>query len=169
VYFKLPLAVALLALSGCMTIEGGSSSANDPTRPRVYRISALEAPRIQNRMLESVNALRQAAGVPPLALNGKLSNAAAAHSKDMAGQQRPWNFGVDGTTPLERAARAGFEGALLGQAFSETYETEMETLAAWMGQTDTREVLLEPRARNMGFSFYQEPTGKIWWTLMTGT
>lgn len=123
---------------------------------------------MQARMLESVNSLRAAAGVPPLTLNAQLSNAAAIHSRDMAQQQRPWHFGSDGSSPLDRARRAGYTGQVRGQNISETYETELETLAAWTAQIDTRDVLLDPTAREMGFSFYQEPNGKIWWTLVTG-
>jgi len=44
----------------------------------------------------------------------------------------------------------------------------MESLAAWMAQPDTRNVILDPMARNLGFAWFQEPGGKIWWTLLTG-
>jgi hypothetical protein len=52
---------------------------------------------------------------------------------------------------------------------SETFETELETLSAWMSREDTRGVILDPRANDIGFSWYQELNGKIWWTLVTGT
>ncbi len=52
---------------------------------------------------------------------------------------------------------------------SETYETELETLGAWMSQPDTRRIILDPDARKMGFSWYQENNGKIWWTLVLGS
>ncbi|MCX7646693.1 MAG: CAP domain-containing protein [Rhodobacteraceae bacterium] len=136
--------------------------------PVGYRISAADAPRIQARVLESVNSLRAAAGVGTLTLNAQLNNAAAAHSRDMALQQRPWHFGSDGSSPIDRVRRAGYPGQLRGENISETYETELETLAAWMSQIDTRDVILDPTARELGFSFYQEPNGKIWWTLITG-
>jgi uncharacterized protein YkwD len=29
-------------------------------------------------------------------------------------------------------------------------------------------VILNPAATQMGFSWYQEPSGKIWWTMVTG-
>ncbi|HMO06798.1 MAG TPA: CAP domain-containing protein, partial [Paracoccaceae bacterium] len=29
-------------------------------------------------------------------------------------------------------------------------------------------ILLDPTAREMGFSWFQESNGKIWWTLVTG-
>jgi len=57
----------------------------------------------------------------------------------------------------------------LGELISETYETELETLSSWMGQPDTRLVIMEPLALRMGFAWFQEPAGKIWWTLVTGT
>ena len=38
-----------------------------------------------------------------------------------------------------------------------------------MTQADTRAVILEPRARSMGFAWYQEEGGKIWWTLNMGS
>ena len=60
-------------------------------------------------------------------------------------------------------------GQVLGEDISETFETESETLAAWMNVPDTREVLLSPEARQIGIAWLQEPTGKIWWTLLTGS
>ena len=28
---------------------------------------------------------------------------------------------------------------------------------------------MDPEATDMGFAFFQEPSGKIWWTMVTGT
>ena len=86
----------------------------------------------------------------------------------MSVQNRPWHFGSDGSSPIERASRAGYRGRLLGENISETFETELETLSAWMETPETREVILDSRARDMGFSWFQEPNGKIWWTLLIG-
>jgi uncharacterized protein YkwD len=49
----------------------------------------------------------------------------------MSVQNRPWHFGSDGSSPLDRARRAGYTGTLLGELISETFESEVETLAAW--------------------------------------
>ena len=59
-------------------------------------------------------------------------------------------------------------GEVVGENISETYETEIQTLSAWMGLADTRDVILNPAASQMGFGWFQEPSGKIWWTLVTG-
>lgn len=137
--------------------------------PQVYRITARDAGDIQFRVLDSVNALRQASGAQPLALNAQLNAAAATHSRDMSIQNRPWHFGSDGSSPFDRAARVGYAGRLMGENISETFETELETLGAWMEQEDTRRVILGKGATDLGFSWYQETNGKIWWTMVTGT
>ncbi len=62
----------------------------------------------------------------------------------------------------------GYSGNLVGETISETYETELETLAAWMDEEGTRRVILSPEARKMGFAWLQEPGGKIWWTMILG-
>ena len=136
--------------------------------PKIYRIAKRDEAKIQFRMLDAINALRAARGTPQLALSSELTAAAATHSRDMSIQNRPWHFGSDGSSPFDRVARVGYTGRLLGENISETYESELETLSAWMAQTDTREVILDQRAGDMGFSWFQEENGKIWWTLIVG-
>lgn len=166
----LALALSLLVvLAACAPQPEVRLGADGRPLPKVYQITERDAGEIKYRMLDEVNRLRAAAGAPPLALNAQLTAAAATHSLDMSVQNRPWHFGSDGSSPIDRARRAGFAGELLGENISETYETEMETLAAWMDQPDTRSIIMDSRARNMGFDWHQEPNGKIWWTLITGT
>ena len=163
------LAVALVALSACTPTTPIRLGPDGKPLPQVYRISQADSGEIQYRMLDAVNALRRARGTQPLDLDARLNAAAATHSRDMSVQNRPWHFGSDGSSPLDRVQRAGFEGAMRGENISETYETELETLAAWMDVADTRSVVLDPQATHMGFAFYQEENGKIWWTLVLGS
>ena len=64
--------------------------------------------------------------------------------------------------------RVGYGGRLIGEVISETYETELETLAAWMLDEGTRRVTLDTIADQMGLAWDQESTEKIWWTLILG-
>ena len=80
----------------------------------------------------------------------------------------PWHFGSDGSSPIDRVQRVGYTGQLVGENISETYEAELETLAAWIDQPDTRRTIVSSDAADMGFSWFQEPNGKIWWTLIMG-
>ena len=134
--------------------------------PRVYKIT--NSAEVQFRMLDSVNALRQAAGASDLELNAQLTAAAATHSRDMSLQNRPWHFGSDGSSPLQRVARTGYEGRFMGELISETFETELETLAAWMEDPGTRELILDTEAVDMGFSWKQDDNGRLWWVMITG-
>lgn len=162
------LLIGLLSLSACTTTTAPTLGPDGKPLPRLYRISKSEEGQIQYRMLDSINALRQASGAQPVALNAQLTAAAATHSRDMSVQNRPWHFGSDGSSPMDRVARVGYAGRMMGENISETYETEMETLSAWMEQDDTRRVILDPTTDHMGFAWYQEENGKIWWTLVMG-
>jgi uncharacterized protein YkwD len=137
--------------------------------PKLYKIGPGDVSRVTFSMVDAVNELRRAAGAAPVTLNSQLTAAAATHSRDMSIQNRPWHFGSDGSSPVVRVQRTGYPGVMLGENISETFEDEVTTLTAWMEKPDTRTVILDPVARNVGFSWYQEPTGKIWWTLITGS
>lgn len=162
------IAVALTGLAACST--GRRAAIGDDGLPvqQVYRISPQDAEQIPFRVLDGLNTLRQAAGARPLTLDSQLTAAAATHSRDMAVQNRPWHFGSDGSSPLDRIRRVGYAGGLVGETISETFETELETVAAWIEQPDTRAVLLDPDATRMGVAWFQEDGGKIWWTLVLG-
>ncbi|MHC9235575.1 divisome-associated lipoprotein DalA [Pseudooceanicola sp. 502str34] len=160
----------LIALSACAAPPAPRQIGPDgKPLPRMYRITPAMESKVEYSMLDGVNSLRQASGAAPVQLNAQLNAAAATHSQDMSRQNRPWHFGSDGSSPIDRVRRVGYTGTMLGEAISETYETELETLSAWMDEDGTREVILDPSARNLGFAWYQEPNGKIWWTLIMGS
>ncbi|MDE0523781.1 MAG: CAP domain-containing protein [Boseongicola sp.] len=165
--FRACLLIAALVLASCEENEPVFGPDGRPV-PQAYQISDGDRARIQFRMLDSVNVLRQARGLEPVSLSAHLNAAAKTHALDMSVQNRPWHFGSDGSSPLDRVARAGYPGQLIGENISETYETEIETLSAWMEKPEARQVILDPRARDIGFAWHQESSGKIWWTLVMG-
>lgn len=159
----------MMVLTACTpsTYEPTLGSDGKPL-PRLYRIKDRDVGKIQIRMLDSINALRSATGVPAVEMDANLVAAAATHARDMSIQNRPWHFGSDGSSPLQRVARSGFAGQLVGENISETYETELETLAAWMEEPGSAGIIVAPEATDMGFSWLQEESGKIWWVLVIG-
>lgn len=167
VVLLLPLA---LVLAACSTTPAAPPQLGPDGKPlpKLYRIPSGAEGRIQFRVLDSVNSLRGAKGLESVELDAQLNAAAATHARDMSVQNRPWHFGSDGSSPNDRVRRVGYTGRLIGEAISETYETELETLAAWMDEPGTREVILSPEARDLGFAYFQEDNGKIWWTLVMG-
>lgn len=162
--------LALMVLAACGSPEPQVRfGADGKPLPQVYTIRARDEDDIQFRMLDSVNALRTAAAMSTVRLSPELNAAAATHSRDMSIQNRPWHFGSDGSSALDRVARVGYPGTFVGENISETYESELETLSAWMADPATRDIILDPRANDMGFAWFQEPNGKIWWTLVLGS
>ncbi|WP_050527066.1 divisome-associated lipoprotein DalA [Pseudorhodobacter aquimaris] len=160
---------ASFALAACGTGTQIRVGSDGRPLPQVYTISGGQEDKIPFRLLDSVNALRGAKGAAPLRYNAQLNAAAATHSRDMSVQNRPWHFGSDGSSPLDRVRRVGYTGHLIGENISETFETELETLSAWMAEPNTREVIMDPKATEIGFAWFQEQNGKIWWTMVTGT
>jgi hypothetical protein len=59
-------------------------------------------------------------------------------------------------------------GTVLGENISETYESELETVAAWMQEAATRDVISTPPPAIWAWPFPGRHGGKIWWTLVTG-
>lgn len=156
------VSLAALALTACAPAGSNVTSAG------IYRIRAADRDDIQLRMLESVNALRAGVGAQPVALNSQLTAAAETHARDMSRQQRAWPFGSDGSSPYERVARSGYPGGLVAEAYSQTFETELETLAAWVDDGAWGDAILDPAATDMGFAWEQDSNGLIWWAIILG-
>lgn len=137
-------------------------------RSGVYRMSANDSATVQFRMLDAVNALRAGRGAGPVTLNASLTAAAETHARDMSRQGRAWPFGSDMSSPYARVARAGYTGTLVAEVYSQTYETELETLAAWVDDGAWGPEILDPAATDMGFGWKQDPDGLIWWAIVLG-
>lgn len=154
-------AIFLLVLAGC---TGGTSRDSSG----IYRISDRDRAEIQYRVLDSVNYLRQSAGAAPLTLDARLTSAAQTQANDMSRQQRAWPFGSDGSNPYERVARSGYGGSFITEMYSQSYETELETVTAWMQDKAWGPALLDPDATDMGFAWRQDSNGLTWWALTLG-
>jgi uncharacterized protein YkwD len=148
----------LLALSACESNPSGGG----------VRLTQADANPIRLRHLDAVNAVRAEAGVAPVQLSAELNAAAETHARDMSVQKRAWHFGSDLTSPRERAFRAGYQGEIVGENLSEGSDSDLTVLRTWLDFPDTREVILDPRARGLGIGWHQDATGKIWWVELLG-
>lgn len=164
----LAAAIALMTLSACAISPQAQLGPDGQPIPVAYRITARDGAQIPDRVLVQINMLRTQQGMAPLTLSQPLGAAAMSHAQDMSAQNRAWHFGSDGSSPLERVRRQGYAGRLLGEDISETYENEISTLNAWMQTRDTRDILMDPRARELGIGWFQEQTNKIWWVVLVG-
>ncbi len=166
----LPFFVVALGLAACEAPAPASVPMGADGRPMqvVYRIGANDAPRVRERMQDGLNTMRAQNGLPPLQANAELASAAATHAQDMSFQSRPWHWGSDGSSPMQRAQRSGYRGSVIGELISETFESEFETVNAWMLEPETRQVILDRRAQDVGVGWHQDDNGKLWWTVVLG-
>ncbi|MEO0342459.1 MAG: CAP domain-containing protein [Pseudomonadota bacterium] len=161
------LVAAGFLIAACDPVPPPASTGPDVIQ--AYRINSFVARRIPVQHLEAVNAARLAQGLVPLEWSEELQAAAQSHAVNIREQKRAWHFGSDGSSPIERAARAGFQGQLLGENVSETFENDMVTLDAWLRDPNSRSIILDPNARFIALAWDQEQNAKIWWVQLIGT
>jgi uncharacterized protein YkwD len=155
--------LAAVALAACTPAPSKPS-----TTGVVSRLTQADIPKIQFRQLDTINAIRQAKGMGALVLSPELISAANTHALDMSRQNRPWHFGSNGSSPLDRIAVAGFAGTLVGENISESFEDDLTTLKAWLNDDVTRQSIIDPAANSLGIGWFQEQNGKMWWVQIIG-
>ena len=152
--------ILLIVLTACET----PSVKNRPGDGTVIiQMSRIGIDKVQFRHLDSVNAVRQARELSTLSLNASLISAAKSHASDMSAQNRPWHFGSDGSSPLDRLLSSGYSGKFIGENVSETFEDDFNTLDVWMTIPLSASIILDPNATQMGIAWHQDANGKIWW------
>ena len=124
------------------------------------KIEYYNSTEIRQRHLDSLNALREEKGLGKLVISSPLNASAATHARDIYHQQRAWNFGS--------AEVAGFQGVVIGENVSETYEGEFLLLQVLLENGFPRSILLDRDASHIGLGWFQEDNGKIWWVQVLG-
>ena len=152
-------ALALTIVTACTDLTSPSG---------VHLITQAESNDVRARHVDLINALRAERGLQPVQLSAQLTAAARTHALDMSNQKRAWHFGSDGTSPKDRAQRAGYGGQVLSENISESTDNEIEVFQSWVSDPVTQRVMLHPRANAVGFGWHQEPSGKLWWVQVFG-
>ena len=133
-----------------------------------YVIDQNEARKIPSLFLISVNTLRSQSQLNGLTYSPSLNAAAFTHSGDMSLQNRPWHFGSDRSSPYFRIKRAGYQGTLIGENISESFETPINVIKSWIEDEETSKNILDPNADQMGIGWKQDSDGRIWWVMLIG-
>lgn len=100
-----------------------------------------------------VNAARVERGLPALRLAGSLTVAATRHARAMARRDFFAHVSPGGSTPAQRAARAGWRGGAIGEtlAWGAGWEgTARGVVRRWLTSARHREVLLDGALRVVG-------------------
>ena len=119
--------------------------------------SAADMPQVESATLCLLNAERTSRGLTPLRTNGRLRQAALAHSVDMVGNHYFAHEDLKGGDPEDRIARAGYLPRygpwVIGEniAWGTDYlATPREIVRAWMNSTPHRHNILYSDFREIG-------------------
>jgi uncharacterized protein YkwD len=117
-----------------------------------------------------INAYRRQHKLKPLKLNIELTNAAKAHSKDLARWDRISHYGSDGSSPSDRVKRSGYEARLAAENVGTGQTTIEEVFKGWQASPGHNKNLLLRDAEHMGIALVQDPKTefKTFWTLVVG-
>jgi len=115
-----------------------------------------------------INAYRKKNGLKPLKLNAELTEAAKAHSRDLAKWDRISHYGSDGSNPWDRVKRAGYHARLAAENVGTGQVNFNEVMRGWEESPGHNKNLLTADATHMGIALVQDPKTefKSFWTLV---
>ena len=139
--------------------------------------AASEAQSVSRRVLELVNEARASprrcgwrrlAAAEPLVLSDTLQRAAFDHAQDMAGRSIMSHAGRDGSTPAERASRAGYRWRVVGENIAASQSTPEQVVAEWVRSPRHCVNLMDAEFSEMGVAYAVEPQSAagIYWAQM---
>ena len=101
----------------------------------------------------------------PLAVNTALVRAAAAHAESMAAGNYLEHEGRDGSSPSQRATRAGYNWRSIGENIAMGQTTPEQVVQAWLKSPEHCANIMEPAFVHMGIAFAVNQTseGGIYW------
>ena len=141
-------------------VESPRASSGEKTRSRPDPIAAA--------LLAAHNREREKEGKGPLKLSEKLSQAAAAHAKDMAEHHTLDHTGSDKSTVAERVKRTGYAYVVVGENIADGQKTVEDVMATWMESPGHRENILADFTE-MGAARAKDDDGVYYWCVDLGT
>ncbi len=115
-----------------------------------------------------INTYRKQHGLKALKLNPELTEAAKAHSRDLAQWDRISHYGSDGSNPWDRVKRTGYKARLTAENVGTGQIDFNEVMKGWEESPGHNKNLLTPDGEHMGIALVQDPHTefKSFWTLV---
>ena len=106
----------------------------------------------QKKLIELTNVEREKQGLPPVAENAALDQAAALKAQNMS-QENYWaHFAPSGKTPWDFILGSGYKFTYAGENLAKNFYSSDEVVSAWMASTTHRENLLNPKYQDIGIA-----------------
>ncbi|MET7596849.1 CAP domain-containing protein [Streptomyces sp. NPDC005481] len=119
-------------------------------------------------VLALTNAERTSAGLRPLAADARLTEAAQAHSTDMAVRGFYSHTSPEGREPWDRAAAAGSGHRSVGENIACGQRFPTEVVRGWMNSPGHRANILKPAFTHLGVGFAGGGPAGTYWTQLFG-
>jgi uncharacterized protein YkwD len=149
------LAATLLALAVTASAAGATPEARCPYAGRAPRQVSIHF--LRSSVLCLVNRIRERRGLVPLDYNVELRDSATAHSRDMVANGYFSHYGPRQSTPLARAARAGYYrggagtvGENLGWGRGWKRGSPLAVVHEWMRSPEHRANVISESYRDFG-------------------
>jgi uncharacterized protein YkwD len=115
-----------------------------------------------------INAYRKQNGLKPVKLDATLTNAAKAHSRDLAKWDRISHYGSDGSNPWDRVKRTGYNARLAAENVGTGQIDFNEVMKGWQQSPGHNKNLLLADAEHIGIALVTDPKTefKTFWTLV---
>lgn len=170
------LPVALLALLGACggtsypveVSSGGSLLSDSPLLPP----DPVEELPSDNTLTGDVsfagllNDVRADNGAAAVSYNAQLDAAAQAHADDMLRNGYFSHTGLDGSSPGDRARRAGYDWRTYGENIASGYRSEEGVMAGWTGSPGHHANNINPAFEEFGLGLAMDGRGSRWVLLL---
>jgi uncharacterized protein YkwD len=122
------------------------------------------------RARDLINAYRKEKGLKALKLSAALTEAAKAHSRDLAKWDRISHYGSDGSNPWDRVKRAGYNAKVAAENVGTGQASLEEVIKGWKASPGHNKNLLLSDIEHLGIALVQDPKTefKTFWTLVVG-
>lgn len=148
---RLPILSALTAA----LVSFGATQASACTTPANVNALATE-------VASGLNAHRAANGLPQVAFNRRLGQAAMNHACDMSANGFFGHNGSNGSDIVQRVNSTGYRQCLVAENLAWGYPRSEQIVSGWMNSAGHRANMLHPRVAEFGVAITEGPKGPNW-------
>jgi len=171
---------ALLLLGGTSAIPAIAIVFYPTSKTQAQALSIQSIPKLsqatsnvnfESELLRLTNLERQKAGLSPLKLSSRLTDAAQSHAVDMANNNYFSHTGRNGSSVGNRAKANGYKYRVVGENLAAGRATPEGTIRQWMNSPGHRANILNQRFTEIGFGYANAPNSSYrhYWVQVFGT
>ncbi len=105
-----------------------------------------------NDLLSFTNQKRKEAGLSPLSLNSKLSQAASLKASDMFNENYWAHYSPKGKSPWDFIISSGYTYTVAGENLAKDFDDSNGVVEAWMSSSSHKDNILKPDYNDIGFA-----------------